>query len=492
MAEQPDRQDSPGASRPAYGSLIEAAQCPRCAEGIDVSTPTIACRGCAQTYPRLGEIPILLADAQAHLASCRRQLALLEQEVDKTVQKIEEELRAADVLPITQTRCRAVIEGIAGQLADVLSLVEPLLTAGAPEGGDRPAAGEVPATLEYLPYLHRDWGSPPDPDGENERALATIEGVLEGRSLGRTLVLGAGACRLAYDLHRRHPAAEIVVIDLDPVLFCVAHAVTRGESVSIREANWEICEVEHSSREWVLTAPDGPVDHDRFHFVMADGVDPPFAPGMADTVVTPWFIDQGPEDVRDFISTLQRLLKPGGLWLNLGPLRYEPEVPITLRFAREELFDLVARSGFRLNRWQTDSAPYLVSKLNGRGKMEWVLAFSATKLETPSDGRSPEDSGSPEDSSSPEDGPPHWLIFPHLPIPTFPGQSLFWSETPLFQMVVSVIDGRRTLDDIARLVAERAPRSELTKSQMRVAVRQCLAEVHPECRRGDAALAALE
>ena len=51
MAEQPDRQDSPGASRPAYGSLIEAAQCPRCAEGIDVSTPTIACRGCAQTLP---------------------------------------------------------------------------------------------------------------------------------------------------------------------------------------------------------------------------------------------------------------------------------------------------------------------------------------------------------------------------------------------------------------------------------------------------------
>ena len=471
MAEQPDRQDSPRASRAAYGSLIEAARCPRCAEGIDVSTPTITCQGCAQTYPRLGEIPILLADPQAYIASCRRQLALLEREVDKTVQKIEEELQPADVLPITRTRCRAVIEGIEGQLADVRTLVEPLLTAGAPGPGDRSPPGDVPATLEYLPYLHRDWGWPSETDGENERALATIEAVLEGRLLGRTLVLGAGACRLAYDLHRRHPAAEIVVIDLDPVLFCAAHAVTRGESVSIREANWEICEVEHCSREWVLTAPDGPVDHDRFHFVLADGVDPPFAPGMADTVLTPWFIDQGPEDMRDLISTLHRLLRPGGLWLNLGPLRYEPEVPIALRFAREELFDLAARSGFRVDQWQTDSAPYLVSKLNGRGKMAWVLAFSATKLETLSDG------------GSPEDGPPPWLVFRHLPIPTFPGQSLFWSETPLFQMVVSVIDGSRTLDDIARLVAARAPRSELSKSQMRVAVRQCLAEVHPECRR---------
>jgi uncharacterized protein YbaR (Trm112 family) len=471
MAEQPDRQDSPEASHATNGSLIEAARCPRCAAGIDVGESTIVCPGCAQTYPRLGEIPVLLADSQAYLASCRQQLALLEREAGETVKKIEAELPAADMLPITRTRCHAVIEGIRGQLADVRALVEPLLTAAASESEGLPPYGDVPATLEYLPYLHRDWASPSEPDGENERALATVEAVLEGRLLGRTLVLGAGACRLAYDLHRRHPAAEIVVIDLDPVLFCAAHAVTRGESVSVREANWEICEVEHSSREWVLTAPDGPVDHDRFHFMLADGVDPPFAPGMADTVVTPWFIDQGPEDVRDFIGTLHRLLKPGGLWLNLGPLRYEPDVPITLRFAREELFDLVARSGFRLNRWQTDSAPYLVSKLNGRGKMEWVLSFSATKLESPSDGKSP------------EDGPPPWLIFPHLPIPTFPGQSLFWSETPLFQMVVSVIDGRRTLDDIARLVAERAPRSELSKSQTRVAVRQCLAEVHPECRR---------
>ncbi len=100
-----------------------------------------------------------------------------------------------------------------------------------------------------------------------------------------------------------------------------------------------------------------------------------------------------------------------------------------------------------------------------------MLAFSATKLESPSEGETP------------EAGPPPWLVFRHLPIPTFPGQSLFWSETPLFQMVVSAIDGRRTLGDIARLVEERAPRAELSASQMRAAVRQCLAEVHPGCPR---------
>lgn len=471
MAKQPDHQESSGASGAASGNLIEAVQCPRCAGEIDMSAGTITCRSCAQTYPRLGEIPILLPDPQSYLNSCRRQLTLLERQVGETIQKIEGEVQATDLLPITRTRCRAVIEGIGGQLADVQTLLEPLLTAAASEPRDDPPLRDVPLTLEYLPYLHRDWGSASDPDGENEQALTAIEDVLEGKPLGRTLVLGAGACRLAYDLHHRHPSADIVVIDLDPILFCAAHAVTHGESVSIREANWEICEIEHSSRERVLMAPNGPVARDRFHFMLADGVDPPFKSGIADTVLTPWFIDQGPEDLRDFISTLHRLLKPGGLWLNLGPLRYEPEVPIALRFAREELFDLAARSGFRLNRWRTDSLPYLVSTLNGCGKMEWVLTFSATKLETPSDG------GSSEDSLPP------WLIFRHLPIPTFPGQSLFWSETPVFQMVVSSIDGRRTLDDVAQLVSEGARRSELSMSQIRSAVRQCLAEVHPECRR---------
>ncbi|MBI4521344.1 MAG: class I SAM-dependent methyltransferase [Gemmatimonadetes bacterium] len=455
-------------------SLIDAARCPHCATRLDLRAPEIACSGCARTYPRLGDIPILLADPKAYLASCRRRLTLLEHEVRKTVRKVEEELRGADVLPLTRARCRAVIEAIQGQMADVRTLLEPLLPAGAQEGPGHPLAEDAPVTLEYLPYLYRDWASPPEPKGENERALATVEAVIDGRALGRTMVLGAGACRLAYDLHRRHREAEIVVIDLDPILFAAARAVTRGDPVSIREANWEICEVEHGWRQWVLAAPDGPVDNDRFHFVLADGLEPPFAPGMADTVVTPWFIDQGPDDVRDLISTLHRLLRPGGVWLNLGPLRYEPEAPIALRFAREELFDLAARSGFRLDRWRTEVVPYLVSRLNGRGRMEWVLAFSATRLEAPPD---------PPHADSSEDGPPSWLVFGHLPIPTFPGQSVFWSAVPVFQMVVSTIDGRRTLDDVARLVAERARRSGLSMSQIRSAVRQCLAEVHPECRK---------
>ena len=411
---------------------------------------------------------MLLSEPLAYLASCRRQLDRLERQVERTVRDIREQLQSADLLPSTRRRCEATIQGIAGQLADVRAILDPLLPATIGSEGPK-CAHQAPATLHHLPYLYRDWGWPPEADGENEQALCMVEDMLGDTEPGRTLVMGAGACRLAYDIHQRHPDAEIMVMDLDPVLFAAAHAVTHGESLTIREANLEMGDVSQAVKEWSLAAPRGPVDDTRFHFLIADAVDPPVHPGTFDTVLTPWFIDQGPEDVRDLISTLHRMLKPGGRWVNLGPLKYDLDVPVSRRFAREELFGLAELAGFRVGPSRSATVPYLVSRLNGRGKVEWVLAFSATQLEAPAQG------------SHPHTDPPSWLVFRHLPIPTFEGQALFWSEASMIRMVVSSIDGRRTLDDIARLVAERADQPDISMSQVRTAVRQCIQGVHPVC-----------
>ena len=469
MTKEPVQAGVRSGSQGDSGCLLDAARCPRCTAAIDLGGPNPECRECGQAYPRLGTIPVLLPEPLAYLASCRRQVARLAEQVERTVQDVREQLQSADLLPLTRKRCRTMVEGIVGQLADVRAILEPRLP-GVARPEVHAQSDQVPATLDYLPYLYRDWGWPSDAEGENERALAMVEEVLEDRHLGRTLVMGAGACRLAYDLHHRHPDAEFMVMDLDPVLFSAAHAVTHGESLTIREANLEMGDLDQASREWVLAAPEGPVDDARFHFLVADAVDPPLVPGIFDTVLTPWFIDQGPEDVRDLISTFHLMLKPGGRWVNLGPLKYDLDVPISRRFAREELFDLAGRAGFRVGPWGSAAGPYLVSKLNGRGKVEWVLAFSATKLEAP------------EEGSSSDGGPPPWLVFRHLPIPTFGGQELFWSEASAIRMVVSSIDGRRTLDDIALLVAERAGQPDISMSQVRTAVRQCLQEVHPASR----------
>jgi SAM-dependent methyltransferase len=436
--------------------LNGVTRCPRCGTHIDLE-PDIVCSGCGHHYPQLGAIPILLRDPETYLRSCRAQLGLLEQQTDRTIQSIEQQLHAADVLDTTKARCRALIQAVREQANEIRAILEPVT--GAPNAA---ASGDVPAPLQYIHYLYRDWGWPWSPDGENERILSLVDAVKAKQSLGRTLVLGAGACRLAYDLHRRDSTAETTVLDIEPFLFTCAHTLIRGGSLTIHEANAEVQETEHAATVWNLRAPHGAIAEDRFHFVIADGLEPPFAPEAFDTIVTPWFIDVVPPDLRDVISSIHRLLRPGGRWINVGPLVYRPAVSVVHRFSREELFDLAVHAGFHIDDWRSESMPYLVSKLNGRGKVEWVLAFAATKT----------DAGSDE-----------WLLFRHLPIPTFPGQSMFSSDDPAIQMVVSAIDGRRTLDDIARLIAAQASETGLTISQFREIVRRCLAEAHPACAR---------
>src|SRR5262249_27559414 len=146
---------------------------------------------------------------------------------------------------------------------------------------------------------------------------------------GHMLVPGAGGCRLAYDLHRLGPNAETVVIDIDPFLLTTAQRVIRGGTVTLREANAEVDELAQRMKVWNLHAHHGPISDERFHFLLADGLHPPFESGKFDTIVTPWFIDVVPVDLRDFISELHRLLKPGGRWLNLGPLHYRSDARVT-------------------------------------------------------------------------------------------------------------------------------------------------------------------
>jgi len=451
-------------------SLLEEILCPRCSGVLLGEGIPVACPGCGTRFPRLGRIPVVLSDAESYLRSCRQRLEEIENEVKTTVRRIREELEGPDILPHTHARGRAMSKGVWQQFTDVRNLLKPLLGRNPGDRLEPATMIDVPVTLEYLPYLYRDWGWPPDPDGgENENILGLFEEVLGGRELGRTLILGAGACRLPYDIHMKHPAAELVMLDIDPILFGCASAVTHGESLVMHEANLEICSISEASREWRLEAHSGPVDENRFHLVISDALTPPFPDEVLDTVITPWFIDQGPPDVRDLIGTLHRLLRPGGKWINVGPLTYEPTVPLPLRFSQDEVFDLARRVGFEIQEHVTTSAPYLVSKLNGRGKVEWITAFTALKVQKPA-----------EAEYSP--GPPPWLLFSHLPVPGFPGQKSISLNQPLFRLVVSAIDGKRSIDDLAGIIAENVDAPGFAPHEFRQAVRQCLGQVHPGCR----------
>jgi SAM-dependent methyltransferase/uncharacterized protein YbaR (Trm112 family) len=357
-------------------SLLADVVCPACRGALAVASggdEPVVC-GCGQRYPRVGGILVLLPSAQEHVDLWRGQLGLLLERGQKTLEGLTEAGGADGLGPATRARLRGLGQAVQEQVADVAAVLGPALG-----GAAEPAGGLPRGVVEYIGYLYRDWGWPSIGYRENAVALGTLGALLSGRKLGRTLVLGAGACGLAYELHLQRGASQTVAVDIDPYLLVIAERVVRGAQVRLTEASVKVMDGAQVSRTWLLAAASGPLGPEAFQCLFADGTRPPFADGSFDSVVTPWFIDQVPRDLPAFVHELRRLLRPGGLWLNHGPLIYPETIPFERRYAQDELFELLSQSGFALQGSSRSSERYLVSPLSGAGKVEAVLSFLAQR-----------------------------------------------------------------------------------------------------------------
>jgi hypothetical protein len=305
------------------------------------------------------------------------QLGLVIQQAGETTRALWNQATEAGLDGATRRRLQALVGAVTDQIADLTLVLGPALGGALPP---RDGVGLPRGATDYLTCIFRDWAWSDGHDEENGRSLAAIRRVTGGTDLGRTLVLGAGACRLAYDLHVHCGGTETAVVDVDPYLLVVAEAVIRGSVVRLTESSVNAPEVDPVSRRWSLSAPSGSLSEDIFHFFLADGTRPPFADFAFDTIVTPWFIDQVPSDLGSLIRRLHRLLAPSGRWINHGPLIYRPEaLPVARWYAREEIFNLATAVGFRVGAWEGATQPHFLSPLSGRGLLENVLTFEASR-----------------------------------------------------------------------------------------------------------------
>lgn len=98
--------------------------------------------------------------------------------------------------------------------------------------------------------------------------------------------------------------------------------------------------------------------------------------GKYDAVVTLFLIDTA-ENALTYMESIQSLLKPGGLWINYGPLKWgtAPQVEFTL----EELEMVIAKMGFEIeNKWEGQN------EYNGDAESLWkgiyqIRGWSARK-----------------------------------------------------------------------------------------------------------------
>jgi len=286
----------------------------------------------------------------------------------------------------------------------------------------------------YYANVHRDWSWG---EQENAAALQQIRDVAgDSDSLGDTLILGAGACRLAYDLHMQLGPARTVAFDFNPLLLLIAAQILSGEKLQLYEFPLAPKSLDDYAVLRTLAAPD--VVSEDFHLVLGDALRPPFAAAAFDTVVTPWLIDIVSEDLRTFAARLNTLLKPGGRWINFGSLAFDhPER--ARRYSAEEVLVIVEESGFGEAAVAQKTIPYMCCPSSRHGRRETVFSFCAEKT-------------AEADTPVRHRALPDWIVTGKAPVPLLPSFKTQALSTQVYSYIMSLIDGRRTIQDMAKIL----------------------------------------
>ena len=288
----------------------------------------------------------------------------------------------------------------------------------------------------YYPNLHRDWCWG---EAENRASLESVMASLPAKAAPkRLLVLGAGAGRLAYDLHQALKPQLTVALDFNPLFLLAASRIISGSPLKLYEfpiAPRTI--LDHA----VLRRHESPAPPAAgFEFVLADASAPPFRPGHFDLVLTPWFIDVAGEPLNRLLPRINALLAPDGLWVNHGSLAFA-DVPPADALSLEELLERLPQSGFNCPPASEASQPYLSSPASRHARQESVITFCARKekaVNPPVAGREL----------------PEWIQRTDLPVPALPAFRAQALSTRVYAFLLAMIDGERTIRDMARLMEQ--------------------------------------
>lgn len=424
--------------------LARIARCPSCESALESAEGgrALACRGCRETFPRLGEVPTLLPDFSARQTQWRAELAAFESMMARTQESLRVELGRFDLLNKTRARLSKIEQATASNVERIGRLcrgagLRPSEAAAAESERD---AAQVPFA-QYFEHALRDWAWDADGSRENAAAFARVQKALgQQTSLGRTIVLGAGVARLAYDLATQLAPTYLVALDLDPFALLTAHAVLFESGLQLIETPIDPTSTEAGPIERRLVRPGAAPE--LMTLLLADAFAVPFAEGSFDTVVTPWFIDVAADDVRDVIGVVDHLLAPGGRWLSDGPLLFRSS-SYGLRYSKAELFELVSLAGFELENSETSQISYLASPATGHARTEGVLSFCAQKR-----------AHAPRNLRG---SPPDWILLPHLSVPSFGDAFNHAPLPPAFRQVLAFVDGERSLNEIASMVEQAMP-----------------------------------
>ncbi|CDM28193.1 hypothetical protein DTO006G1_2719 [Penicillium roqueforti] len=234
-------------------------------------------------------------------------------------------------------------------------------------------------------HLSRDWST----QGVKERqavfppVLDGLEQHFGGNGRGnKVLVPGSGMGRLASDIADIGYDVTANELDYGSIL---AYRLLTNHTTSLHQhtlqpfvTKWTY-QANPSSRYSALTVPDH-WPNKAVKLVEGDFLEMFPEDGEFDAVVTLFFIDIS-KNVIDFLGNIHRLLKPGGVWINLGPLKWGSHT--ALQLSAEEVLQLADLLGFDVDYTSRKSIDSLYAEQpETLLKFTYVTQFwSATKRE---------------------------------------------------------------------------------------------------------------
>lgn len=447
---------------------LELLACPRCGKAISASAEAYRCAGCAVSFPMLEGIPWLFPEPGVALGEWRERLNLLLKKLEHEAQTLAEALQSKALHELTHRRLEHVRDATLDHVKRMRRLLAPLKLAKLEAGYEtylalRTRLPTDQGLTNYYANIHRDWAWGQAENGASAEMVAAAIGA--GDEPRKMLVLGAGAGRLAYDLHMRTATELTVALDFNPLLMLVAQHVIHGEQIEL----YEFPLAPRGAADTAVLrklAVDTPV-RDGFHLVLGNALAAPFGLEHFDIVVTPWLVDILPEDFRVLCQRINALLPMGGRWIDFGSLAFYHADPAR-NYSLEECAAIVEGAGFSTPAISEREIPYLCSPASRHGRRESVVAWAATKEKKTA--RAPRYQALPD-----------WLTKGDEPVPKLPSFELQATSTRIYAYIMSLIDGQRSLKDMAKLMEEQRlmPRTEAEP-----AIRSFIIKMYEDAQRG--------
>ena len=419
-------------------ALIPLLQCPETGESLIVSDEALTSEKSGVNYPVMRGIPWLNAHPLHSMVDWSVKLNHFHTVVGEEIEQLNYEIQQAENQ--TRQRLQLLLTGktqFLQQVSDLVSVITTTKVASKPVYDA--LSDRAPSTQNLLSYeanLYRDWVWG---DEENELSKNLVVDKISKTTIENMLVIGAGSCRLAYDLHQALKPQNTIANDINPLLLFSAERVLFGDGLEITEFPMQPRQLENVALTHQIQAAADPGDN--FHLLFSDACKPSLKAGSCDLVITPWVIDIQPFELGLFLDAINHYLPIGGSWINFGSLVFN-QARDAYCYSVEEVKDIARNSGFDIEELSEHEIPYLKSPYNAGWRVENIWCWRAVKK---SDAKQQRDL----------QNLPDWLLDPAKVIPANQEITNFAFSHQTYAEIAGYIDGKHSLERIGRKFARK-------------------------------------